>query len=189
MNNYLANYIAQQRLSLQQESNNISRQKMYLQQNNFERKMQADFQNEQRKNETNLHIAEMNAKNHLDSIALTYILQSINQSAEFFQNELAKQTEYNLELQKISHQTHATSILERLKNNAEINRIKLNAKLEIERMIKDNELKSQYLTFERYCDLFFRLLERDLGLNVMEQNSESIERYVAQAFEQMGLSE
>ena len=61
------------------------------------------------------------------------------------------------------------------------------AKLEIERMIQEKELQKDYLVFEKYCDIFFRLLERDLGLNVMELNAEQIERYAAEAFEQLGL--
>lgn len=187
MKSYLADYIAQQRLNLQQESNHLSRQKMNLQQSNFERKMQADWENEQRRNETSLNIAQIQAQNHLESIALNNLLQSINQRAEFFQNELAKQTAHNLEMQKTAYETRANSILERLKNNAEINKLKLQAKIEIERMIMDNELKKEYLSFYKYCDLFFRLLERDLGLNAMEQNAENIEAYVRQAFEQMSL--
>lgn len=185
MKSYLSDYIAQQRLNLQQESNNISRQKMNLQQSNFERKIQSDFENEQRKNEANIKIAQIQAQSQIDNIAINNLLQSINQSAEFFQNEIAKQTAHNLELQKISHQTHATSILERLKNNAEINKAKVNAKLEIQRMIAENELKKQYLSFEKYCDIFFRLIERELGLSEMEANAEQLQKYVNEAFAEM----
>ena len=92
-------------------------------------------------------------------------------------------------MQKIAHETRTTTLLERLKNNAEINKIKLNAKLEIQRMIQAGEIQKEQLFFEKYCDLFFRLLERDLGLNAMVDNSEMIERYVKQAFDEIGFDE
>lgn len=184
---HFSDYIAQRRLSLQQESNDLNRQKFAVSQANFERKMQADFENEQRKNDTNLHIAKLQAQNNIETIALTQLFQGINTTTEFYQNELAKTTAHNLELQKISHETQAMSILERLKNNAEINKIKFQAKTEIEKMILENELKKDFLTYEKYCQIFFQLLERELGLNVMEMNSQNIENYVREAYEQMGL--
>lgn len=184
----LSDYIAQQRLNLQAQSHALNERKFAIEQQNFERKIQADFHAEMRKNETNAHIATITAQNHLDSQIIESLLNGLNQTQAFFQAELAKQNQQQLDLQKISHETRAASILERLKNNAEINRAKVAAKLEIQRMIADNELRKDFLVFEKYCDIFFRLLERDLGLNAMEANAEQIERYVSEAFEQMGLA-
>lgn len=187
MKSYLSDYVAQKRLQLQQENNSLSREKMHLQQSNFERNLQANFENEQRKNEANIQIAKIQAQNNLELATLNNLLQGMNQTTQFFQSEFAKQTAHNLELQKISHETRATSILERLKNNAEINKAKLNAKIEIERMLQENEIKKDYLTFEGFSNLFFRLLEREMGLNSLEANAQNIETYVKQAYEQMGL--
>lgn len=186
---HITDYIAQRRLALQEQSQALNERKFAIEQANFERKLQADFENEQRKNEANIQIAKIQAQNNLEAMAFQSLFNSINETQKFFQSEFAKQTAHQLEMQKISHQTRATSLLERLKNNAEINKIKLNAKIEIERMIQAGEIQKEQLYFEKYCDLFFRLLERDLGLNAMNDHSEMIEQYVAQAFEQLDLNE
>lgn len=157
---YLTDFIAQKRLILQQENQAFSQNKFAIEQQNL-----------------------------FENTALDGILSGLNQTQAFFQAEFAKQMEHKRDLQKIAHETRAKSILERLKNNAEINRAKLNAKLEIERMIAEKELQKDYLVFEKYCEIFFRLLEREVGLNTMELNAENIERYVAEAFSQMGMAE
>lgn len=185
----ITEYIAQRRLDLQMQSQSLNERKFANEQANFERKLQADFDNEQRKNEANIQIAKIQAQNNLEVMAIQNLLNGLNETQKFFQNEFAKQTAHQLEMQKISQETRATSLLERLKNNAEINKIKLNAKLEIQRMIQEGEIKKEQLFFEKYCDLFFRLLERDLGLNAMNENSEMIERYIQQAFDEIGLGE
>lgn len=56
-------------------------------------------------------------------------------------------------------------------------------------MIQAGEIQKEQLFFDKYCDLFFRLLERDLGLNLMNDNSEMIERYVKQAFDELGIDD
>lgn len=157
---YLTDFIAQKRLILQQENQAFSQNKFAIEQQNI-----------------------------FENTALDGILGGLNQTQAFFQAEFAKQMEHKRDLQKIAHETRAKSILERLKNNAEINKAKLNAKLEIERMIAEKELQKDYLIFEKYCEIFFRLLEREVGLNAMELNAENIERYVAEAFSQMGMAE
>lgn len=185
----ITDYIAQRRLDLQRQNYSLNERKFATEQANFERKLQADFEAEQRKNEANIQIAKIQAQNNLENMAVQSLLGGLNETQKFFQNEIAKQTAHQLEMQKISHETRVTSLLERLKNNAEINKIKLNAKLEIQRMIQAGEIQKEQLFFEKYCDLFFRLLERDLGLNAMADNSEMIERYVKQAFDEIGFDE
>lgn len=44
---YLSDYIAQRRLDLQMQSQSLNERKFANEQANFERKMQADFENEQ----------------------------------------------------------------------------------------------------------------------------------------------
>ncbi len=184
---YISDYVAQRRLALQEQSQSLNERKFAIEQANFERKLQADFENEQRKNEANIQIAKIQAQNNLEVMAFQSLFNSINETQKFFQSEFAKQTAHQLETQKISHQTRATSLLERLKNNAEINKIKLQAKNQIEQMILENHLKKDFLTFEKYCQIFFQLLERELGLNVLEANAQNIEAYAKQACEQLGL--
>lgn len=157
---YLTDFIAQKRLILQQENQAFLQNKFTIEQQNI-----------------------------FENTALDGILGGLSQTQAFFQAEFAKQMEHKRDLQKIAHETRAKSILERLKNNAEINKAKLNAKLEIERMIAEKELQKDYLVFEKYCEIFFRLLEREVGLNAMELHAENIERYVAEAFSQMGMAE
>lgn len=184
---YISDYIARQRLILQAENQAFNQTKFAIEQQNFERKMQADLSAENRRIEANLQSAKIQAQSQFESKALEGILQGLNQTQAFFQAEFAKQTQHNLDRQKLAYETRANILLERLRNNAEINKAKVAAKLEIERMVKEKELQKDYLVFEKYCDIFFRLLERDLGLNVMELNAEQIERYAAEAFEQLGL--
>lgn len=184
---HLSDFIARERLNLQRQSHNLNELKFATEQQNFNRKIQADMLSEIGKNETNLRIAQLSAQSQLDSQAIESLLNGLNQTQAFFQAEFAKKTAHAMELQKISHETRAKSILERLKNRAEINQAKLNAKLEIRRMVQENELKKDYLFFEKYCEIFFGLLARDLGLNAMEANAENIEKYVAEAFAEMGL--
>lgn len=184
---YISDYIAQRRLDLQVQSQSLSERKFATEQANFNRKLQADFENEQRRNEANIQIAKIQAQNSLEVMAVQSLLNGLNETQKFFQNELAKQTAHQLEMQKISHQTQATSLLERLKNNAEINKIKLQAKNQIEQMILENHLKEDFLTYEKYAEIFFQLLERELGLNVLEANAQNVEAYVKQAYEQLGL--
>lgn len=184
---YISDYIAQRRLDLQVQSQSLSERKFATEQANFNRKLQADFENEQRRNEANIQIAKIQVQNSLEVMAVQSLLNGLNETQKFFQNELAKQTAHQLEMQKISHQTQATSLLERLKNNAEINKIKLQAKNQIEQMILENHLKEDFLTYEKYAEIFFQLLERELGLNVLEANAQNVEAYVKQAYEQLGL--
>lgn len=184
---YISDYIAQRRLDLQVQSQSLSERKFATEQANFNRKLQADFENEQRKNEANIQISKIQAQNSLEVMAVQSLLNGLNETQKFFQNELAKQTAHQLEMQKISYQTQATSLLERLKNNAEINKIKLQAKNQIEQMILENHLKEDFLTYEKYAEIFFQLLERELGLNVLEANAQNVEAYVKQAYEQLGL--
>lgn len=184
---HITDYIAQRRLALQEQSQALNERKFAIEQANFERKLQADFENEQRKNETNIQIAKIQAQNNLEAMVFQSLFNSINETQKFFQSEFAKQTAHQLELQKISHETRATSILERLKNNAEINKIKLQAKNQIEQMILENHLKKDFLTYEKYCQIFFQLIERELGLNVLEANAQNVQAYVKQAYEQLGL--
>lgn len=183
----ISDYIAQRRLSLQMQNQSLNERKFAIEQTNFDRKLQADFENEQRKNEANIQIAKIQAQNNLEMMAVQNILNGLNETQKFFQNEFAKQTANHLEMQKISHETMATSLLERLKNNAEINKIKLQAKNQIEQMVLENHLKKDFLTFEKYCQIFFQLLERELGLNVLEANAQNITAYVKQAYEQLGI--
>ena len=184
---HFSDYIAQRRLDLQTQSQSLNERKFATEQANFERKLQANFENEQRKNEANIQIAKIQAQNNLEVMAVQNLLNCLNDTQKFFQNEIAKQTAYQLEMQKIAHETRATSLLERLKNNAEINRIKLQAKNQIEQMILENHLKKDFLTYEKYCQIFFQLIERELGLNVLEANAQNVEVYVKQAYEQLGL--
>lgn len=183
----ISDYIAQRRLSLQMQNQSLNERKFAIEQTNFDRKLQADFENEQRKNEANIQIAKIQAQNNLEMMAVQNVLNGLNETQKFFQNEFAKQTANHLEMQKISHETMATSLLERLKNNAEINKIKLQAKNQIEQMVLENHLKKDFLTFEKYCQIFFQLLERELGLNVLEANAQNITAYVKQAYEQLGI--
>lgn len=148
---------------------------------------QANFENEQRKNEASVKIANIQAQNNLKAIAVQGLFNGLNETQKFFQSEFSKQTAHQLEMQKIAHETMATSLLERLKNNAEINRIKLQAKNQIEQMILENHLKKDFLTYEKYCQIFFQLIERELDLNVLEANAQNVEVYVKQAYEQLGL--
>lgn len=184
---YFSDYIAQRRLDLQTQSQSLNERKFATEQANFERKLQADFENEQRRNEASVKIANIQAQNNLEAIAIQGLFNGLNETQKFFQGELSKQTAHQLEMQKISHETMATSLLERLKNNAEINRIKLQAKNQIEQMILENHLKKDFLTYEKYCQIFFQLVERELGLNVLEANAQNVEAYVKQAYEQLGL--
>lgn len=184
---YISDYIAQRRLDLQVQSQSLSERKFATEQANFERKLQADYENAQRSNEANIQIAKIQVQNSLEVMAVQSLLNGLNETQKFFQNELAKQTAHQLEMQKISHQTQATSLLERLKNNAEINKIKLQAKNQIEQMILENHLKEDFLTYEKYAEIFFQLVERELGLNVLEANAQNVEAYVKQAYEQLGL--
>lgn len=184
---YVTDYIAQRRLDLQIQSQSLNERKFATEQANFERKLQADFENEQRKNEANIKIANIQAQNNLEAIAIQGLFNGLNETQKFFQGELSKQTAHQLEMQKISHETRATSLLERLKNNAEINKIKLQAKNQIEQMILENHLKKDFLTYEKYCQIFFQLVERELGLNILEANAQNVQAYVKQAYEQMGL--
>lgn len=174
----ITDYIAQRRLDLQMQNQSLNERKFATEQANFERKLQADFEAEQRKNEANIQIAKIQAQNNLESIAVQSLFNSINETQKFFQNEFAKKTAHQLETQKIVHETRATSLLERLKNNAEINKIKLQAKNQIEQMILENHLKKDFLTFEKYCQIFFQLVECELGLNVLEANAQNVEAYV-----------
>lgn len=184
---HFSDYIAQRRLDLQTQSQSLNERKFATEQANFERKLQADFENEQRKNEANIQIAKIQAQSDFELMAVQSLLNGLNETQKFFQSEFSKQTAHQLELQKISHETRATSLLERLKNNAEINKIKLQAKNQIEQMILENHLKKDFLTYEKYCQIFFQLLERELGLNVLEANAQNVEVYVKQAYEQLGL--
>lgn len=184
---YISDYIAQRRLDLQMQSQSLNERKFATEQANFERKLQADFENEQRRNEVSVKIANIQAQNNLEVMVVQSLLDGLNETQRFFQNELVKQTAHQIEMQKISHETRATSLLERLKNNAEINKIKLQAKNQIEQMILENHLKKDFLTYEKYCQIFFQLVERELGLNVLEANVQNVEAYVKQAYEQLGL--
>lgn len=184
---HISDYIAQRRLDLQMQSQSLNERKFATEQANFNRKLQADFENEQRRNEANIQIAKIQAQNNLEVMAVQNLLNGLNDTQKFFQNEIAKQTAHQLEMQKIAQETRATSLLERLKNNAEINKIKLQAKNQIEQMILENHLKKDFLTYEKYCQIFFQLVERELGLNVLEANAKNVEAYVKQAYEQLGL--
>lgn len=184
---HITDYIAQRRLALQEQSQSLNERKFATEQANFNRKLQADFENEQRRNESNIQIAKIQAQNNFEMQAMQGLFESLHQTQKFFQSEFAKQTAHQLEMQKISHQTRATSLLERLKNNTEINKIKLQAKNQIEQMILENHLKKDFLTYEKYCQIFFQLIERELGLNVLEVNAQNVQAYVKQAYEQLGL--
>lgn len=180
-------YIYNQISIWQIQSQSLNERKFATEQANFERKLQADFENEQRKNEASVKIANIQAQNNLKAIAVQGLFNGLNETQKFFQSEFSKQTAHQLEMQKIAHETMATSLLERLKNNAEINRIKLQAKNQIEQMILENHLKKDFLTYEKYCQIFFQLIERELDLNVLEANAQNVEVYVKQAYEQLGL--
>lgn len=184
---HITDYIAQRRLDLQTQSQALSERKFVIEQDNFARKLQADIENQQQKNEASIEIAHIQAQNNLEIKSIENLFSNLSLAQQFFQSEIAKQTAHSLEMQKISHETRATSLLERLKNNAEINRIKLQAKNQIEQMILENHLKKDFLTYEKYCQIFFQLVERELGLNVLEANAQNVEAYVKQAYEQLGL--
>lgn len=184
---HITDYIAQRRLDLQTQSQSLNERKFATEQENFARKLQADIENQQQKNEASIEIAHIQAQNNLEIKSIENLFSNLSLAQQFFQGEFSKQTAHQLEMQKISHETRATSLLERLKNNAEINRIKLQAKNQIEQMILENHLKKDFLTYEKYCQIFFQLVERELGLNVLEANAQNVEAYVKQAYEQLGL--
>lgn len=141
---HFSDYIAQRRLDLQTQSQSLNERKFATEQANFERKLQADFENEKRRNEANIQIAKIQAQSDFELMAVQSLLNGLNETQKFFQSEFSKKTAHQLELQKISHETRATSLLERLKNNAEINKIKLQAKNQIEHMILENHLKKTF---------------------------------------------
>lgn len=71
----------------------------------------------------------------------------------------------------------------KLLNDLEIKRILLTAQIETEKIILENNLKKEFLTYEKYSEIFFGLLGNKLGLN----HSTNVEAYVREAYEQMGL--
>lgn len=153
--------LTQQKLDLQRDSNNIQRQRLYFDQ----QRAQQDIEMAMKRNETDIKIATINGINQLNSIALDNLLKSINQASAFYQSELAKQSIHNYDIEKII----------------------LNAQLEIEKMVVENNLKKDLFTFEKYANLFFLLIERDLGLNMLKNNQDIFE-YLLQAYQQMGVS-
>ena len=62
---HFSDYIAQRRLDLQTQSQSLNERKFATEQANFERKLQADFENEKRRNEANRkknHVQELSEK-------------------------------------------------------------------------------------------------------------------------------
>ena len=96
---YISDYIAQKRLILQAENQAFNQTKFAIEQQNFERKMQADLSAENRRIEANLQAAKIQAQSQFESKALEGILQGLNQTQAFFQAEFAKQTQHNLDRQ------------------------------------------------------------------------------------------
>lgn len=70
-----------------------------------------------------------------------------------------------------------------LLHDLEIKRILITAQIETEKIILENNLKKEFLTYEKYSEIFFSLLGNKLGLN----HSTNVEAYVREAYEQMGL--
>lgn len=181
----LANYIAQQRLNLQQESNSLARQKMSLQQSNFERQMQANYDNEVRRSETSLEVAKIQAQNNLDITIVGNMMSGTNQFFAFLQNEIGRQNAHNMEMERLDFEHRSNRILEVLRNKNRLDEIKLQAEIEIQRMLKTNEINKDYLTYSKFCDIYFRLIEREVGLDMMAQNMANIEASAQHLFEQV----
>lgn len=85
---YISDYIAQRRLDLQVQSQSLSERKFATEQANFNRKLQADFENEQRKNEANIQISKIQAQNSLEVMAVQSLLNGLNETQKFFKMNL-----------------------------------------------------------------------------------------------------
>lgn len=73
---HFSDYIAQRRLDLQTQSQSLNERKFATEQANFERKLQADFENEQRKNEVNIQIAKIQAQSDFELMAVKVYLMA-----------------------------------------------------------------------------------------------------------------
>lgn len=140
---YFSDYIAQQRLNLQQESNSLARQKMSLQQSNFERQMQANYENEVRRNETNLEIANIQAQNNLDVHIVDNLMQGTNQFFTFLQGEISKQNAHDMEMERLDFEQRSNRVLEILRSK---NRLaEINLQHELNQQNEDKEKVDKYI--------------------------------------------
>ena len=73
---HFSDYIAQRRLDLQTQSQSLNERKFATEQANFERKLQADFENEKRKNEVNIQIAKIQAQSDFELMAVKVYLMA-----------------------------------------------------------------------------------------------------------------
>lgn len=98
-----------------------------------------------------------------------------------FQTNLRRTIQEKSALSQIDNSNFAYQ--SQLLNDLEIKRILLTAQIETENIILENNLKKEFLTYEKYSEIFFGLLGNKLGLN----HSTNVEAYVREAYEQMGL--
>lgn len=136
---YFSDYIAQQRLNLQQESNNLARQKMSLQQSNFERQMQANYD----RNETDLEIANIQAQNNLDVHIVDNLMQGTNQFFTFLQGEISKQNAHDMEMERLDFEQRSNRVLEILRSKNRLAEIKLQH--ELNQQNEDKEKVDKYI--------------------------------------------
>lgn len=59
----------------------------------------------------------------------------------------------------------------------------LTAQIETEKLILENNLKKNFVSYEKYSEIFFALLGDKLELN----NTHNIDAYVREAYERLGL--
>ena len=106
-----------------------------------------------------------------------------NEDEKNFQKNLNRDVEIKTRLSQIDNQNFAFQ--NQLLNDLEIKRILLNAQIETEKMILQNNLNKDFLTYEKYAEIFFQLVSREVGLNNLD--NQTISNYVKQAYDQMGL--
>lgn len=106
-----------------------------------------------------------------------------NEDEKNFQKNLNRDVEIKTRLSQIDNQNFAFQ--NQLLNDLEIKRILLNAQIETEKMILQNNLNKEFLTYEKYAEIFFQLVSREAGLNNLD--NQTISNYVKQAYDQMGL--
>lgn len=98
-----------------------------------------------------------------------------------FQTNLRRTIQEKSALSQIDNNNFAFQ--NELLHDLEIKRILITAQIETEKIILENNLKKEFLTYEKYSEIFFGLLGNKLGLN----HSMNVEAYVREAYEQMGL--
>lgn len=65
-----------------------------------------------------------------------------------------------------------------------IEKLRLESNLKLLEMALSHELQNLRITYDRTCDIIFRLVERALGLGSQEANVEMVHQLVREAMEQ-----